>query len=130
MSTERWASLKDRTVIMHEENDGWTFLTHGAEECEEETTLAKLAAEHPNRLVSLIMEELRAHYRTEHKVENWQSLSYTARNKALSEVEDGEAGSSRHGNGSRRSDESCFPHQISGAKSASLPAMNAVNSPA
>lgn len=88
MSTERWVSLKDRAVIMHEENDGWTFLRHGAEEREEETTLGKLAAEHPNHLVSLIMEELRAHHRIEHKVENWQSLGYAARSKALSEVED------------------------------------------
>jgi hypothetical protein len=43
MSTERWVYLHDNgQIILHEENDGWTFMRRGAEATEREITLDEL----------------------------------------------------------------------------------------
>lgn len=40
MSTERWIRVEeDGTIILHEENDGWTFVRRGAEASERVVTL-------------------------------------------------------------------------------------------
>lgn len=43
MSSERWVRVEDDgTIILHEENDGWTYLRRGAEETECVITLEEL----------------------------------------------------------------------------------------
>jgi hypothetical protein len=43
MSSERWVRVEDDgTIILHVENDGWTFLRRGAEETERVITLEEL----------------------------------------------------------------------------------------
>ena len=61
-ATERWAYLKDHTVIMHSEN--------------------------PDRLVWLIIAQLRAYHAAKHATENWQTIGDAARGEALTKAED------------------------------------------
>jgi hypothetical protein len=43
MSTERWVIVKeDGTILLHEENDGWTFMRRGAEATERVIALEEL----------------------------------------------------------------------------------------
>jgi hypothetical protein len=48
MSTDRYLKVYKDKLIMHTENDGWTFLRRGAEAVETEISLARLRSGYPD----------------------------------------------------------------------------------
>jgi len=50
MAMERWTYISDDgQIVLHEENDGWTFLRRGAEAVETIVTLDELKWGYPGR---------------------------------------------------------------------------------
>jgi hypothetical protein len=48
MSRERWVYLKDGQLMMHEENDGWSFLKQGPQSGDWPVTLDEVRSQYPN----------------------------------------------------------------------------------
>jgi hypothetical protein len=56
-SVERWARIVGGKIYLHEENDGWTFVRHGAEASEREISLGELALCYPSAFEAVIKSE-------------------------------------------------------------------------
>jgi hypothetical protein len=56
MSSERWLRIEDDgTIILHSENDGWTFLRRGPEAVEEPLTPEKAIRDYPEKLAQALL---------------------------------------------------------------------------
>src|SRR5262249_38125121 len=47
MSAERWVYMKDGVLMLHQENDGYTFMRRGAEAVDEPITLEEVRQHYP-----------------------------------------------------------------------------------
>jgi len=58
MARERWVYVKDGQLMMHEENDGWSFLKQGPQSADWPVTLEEVRQQYPGHYDEAV-EELR-----------------------------------------------------------------------
>jgi hypothetical protein len=57
VSSERWIYVKeDGTIILHTENDGWTFMRHGPEAVEKVLSPQEAIQNRPKELAKALLE--------------------------------------------------------------------------
>jgi hypothetical protein len=57
MSSDRWIRVEeDGTIILHSENEVWTYLRHGPEAVEEPLTPEQAIRDHPEKLAQALLD--------------------------------------------------------------------------